>query len=84
MKNFIGQQDMVNGMAATHFSFQAFSFLTKWTCLFRCKKSWTQFIQILLDHEHHNSHFISISAAATLTDHMLPLIWSCADDQYIS
>ena len=38
MKNIFGQQDLLNGMSAAHFSFQTFCSLAEWSGLFRNKK----------------------------------------------
>ena len=70
--------------APAHFPFQALSTLTEWTSQLREKERRTQIIQIFPDFQDHDPHFIRITSAGTLPDHMLPLIGSCTDKHYIS
>lgn len=71
-------------LLAAHFSLLAIFPLTERPSFGRFKENRIFPLEFIPYFEHDNAHFISISPAASLSDHMFPLIRRGTDDQYIA
>lgn len=70
-------------MPAAHFPFLTMFPLTEWSGSGWIKENGIFQIECMPHFEHDNAHFIGISPAASLSDHVFPLIRSCTDDQNV-